>query len=435
MLVAQATTAAASTFEDALTSAYENNPRIKQERERLKATDESLSQATSGFRPTASANYGTGRQETSLNNLPEIRSDFTTKGVRVEQPIFRGGGTISSLRSARERVKAGQYDLQAVEQQVLLDAVTAYMEVVSTSSILALAKANENVLNEQYNATQTRFNVGEVTRTDVAQSQARLSDARTAVISAEGRVLSALATFERIIGYRPHGELIIPNRLPELPLNLAEAIEIGRKASPQLLSAIHAAKSSLYDVRSNQATLMPRVSLVGQINRDDGAGAFGNTSFNQDRFGVEVNIPLYQSGSEYSRIRQAKAVSRQRDHLSTDTRQAMEEAITQAWEALETATATIGTRNQQIKAAEMAVDGVKQEQQFGVRTVLDVLDAEQELFAARTNLVRAERDKTIAAYTLLFRLGKLDPASVGVASVLYSPQENADDVVWKFLGY
>ncbi len=430
-----ATAAHASSFEDALTAAYERNPRIKQERERLKGTDEGLAQAASGFRPTISGSYGRGRQQTSLNGGADNRSTYENQGLRLEQPLYRGGGTLAAMDSAKERIKAGQYELVAVEQQVLLDAVTAYMNVVANSSILELSRANERVLTEQLNAATTRFQVGEVTRTDVAQSQVRVSDAHTAVIAAEGQLNSAIATFERVVGYRPEGEFVIPTQMPELPATLEEALERGRAASPRLLAAIHAAKSSLYDVRTSKASLLPRVSLVGSISRDDGAGSFGNTSFDQDRLGVEVTVPLYQSGAEYSRVRQAKAASRQREHASIDARQAVDESVVQGWEQLQAATATMATRNAQIKSAELALEGVKQEHQFGVRTLLDVLDAEQELFAARTDLVRAERDRMVAAHTLAFRLGQLTPAAVGVQAVPYNPQANADDVAWKSIGF
>lgn len=425
----------AGTFEDALSAAYERNPRIKQERERLQATDEGVAQAAAGFRPTISAAYQRGRQETNFNGGPDVTSNSEHKSLRVEQPLYRGGGTMSALNSARQRVKAGQYDLMATEQQVLLDAVTAYMNVIMASGVLNLSQQNERVLNEQVSAADERFKVGEVTRTDLAQSQSRLMGARASTLASEGQLVSAVASFERIMGYRPSGNMAIPTTLPELPLSLEDALERGRSASPQLLSALHSAKSALYDVRSNEAVLLPRASLVGSLSRDDGVGATGANQFYQDRIGVEVTIPIYQAGSEWSRVRQAQAVARQRDQASIDIRQSVDEAVSQAWEQLETATASIAAWQAQIRASEMALDGVKQEHQFGVRTLLDVLNAEQELFAARTNLVRAERDRVVAGHTLAFRLGQLYPSTLGVTGVTYNPQEHADDVAWKFIGY
>ncbi len=425
----------ASSFEDALTRAYENNPQIRAERQRLEATDEGVSRAVSGFRPSLNATYNTGRQTTSFGGAPDASSDSTLKALRLEQPLFRGGGTWSSYQSALQRVKTGQYQLQAVEQQVMLTTVSNYMNVVANSAILDLSRNNMQVLEEQLKAANTRFQVGEVTRTDVAQSTARLSDAKSSVIAAEGNLISAMAAYERVVGVRPEGTLVVPDKLPELPASLDEALERARAVNPQLLAIIHETKASNYDVRTTQAALLPRVSLVGTLSRQDGAGSNGASSFDQDKLGVEVAIPLYQSGAEYSRVREAKAVARQRAHESIDRRMGVDESVTQAWEKLESAIATIATRNDQINAATLALDGVKQEQQYGARTVLDVLNAEQELFAARTNLVRAQRDRIVAAYDLAFTLGQLTPVNLGLQVATYDPQVNADAVGWKTIGY
>ena len=430
-----ASAAYAGSFEDALSSAYQNNPRIKAERQRLESTDEGVSQAVSGFRPTLSANYNAGRQSTSFGGAADTTGDSTLKALRLEQPIFRGGGTWSSYQSALQRVKSGQYELVAVEQRVMLDGVTAYMNVVATSAILELSRKNMDVLGEQLKAANTRFQVGEVTRTDVAQSEARVSDAKSRVISAEGDLLSAMATYERVVGVRPEGTLTVPDKLPELPAALDEALERARAANPQLLAALHSAKASDYDVRTSQAALLPRVSLVGNLNRQSGAGAQGTSDFDQDKIGVEVAIPLYQAGAEYSRVREASATARQRSHESIDSRMSVDEAVTQSWEQLESAIAIITARNDQIKASTLALDGVKQEQQYGSRTVLDVLDAEQELFTARTNLVRAQRDRIVAAYGLAFNLGQMTAANLGLQVAAYDPQVNADRVGWKTLGF
>ena len=425
----------ASSFEDALGAAYTNNPLIKAQRQKLEATDEGVSQAVSGFRPTIGGTFDAGRQRTSFGGAADTYSNATTKALRIQQPIFRGGGTWSSYQSALQHVKAGQYDLSAIEQKVMLDSVTAYMNVVETSAILDLSRKNADVLAEQLKAANTRFQVGEVTRTDVAQSEARLSDAKSRVIGAEGDLLGAMATYERTIGIRPEGTLAVPEKLPELPASLDEALARARDANPQLLSALHVAKASDYDVNTNESSLLPQVNLVGTLTRQTGSGATGGSDFDQDKIGVEVAIPLYQSGAEWSRVREAEATARQRSHESIDRRMSVDESVTQSWEQLESAIATIGTRNDQIKAATLALDGVKQEQQYGSRTVLDVLDAEQELFTARTNLVQAQRNRIVAAYTLAYNLGQLTPQNLGLQVAAYDPQAHADDVRWQTLGY
>lgn len=434
-LVCAGSPAHAVTIEEALASAYQTNPQIKAERQKLEATDEGVAQAVSGFRPTIGATYNTYRQRTEATGTSETHSSATSKGLRVEQPLFRGGATLYSYKSALQRVKSGQFTLSAVEQLVLRNAVEAYMNVVTYTAILDLSRKNSDVLAEQLKAANTRFQVGEVTRTDVAQSQARLSDAKSAVISAEGKLQSALAAYERIVGARPEGAPALPEKLPEIPATREEALERGRTANPQLLAAMHEAKAANFDVRTNQAVLLPRVSLVGTLSRQDGAGSNGDSSFDQDRIGVEVTVPLYQSGAEYSRVREASAVARQRGQETIDRRMGIDETVTQSWEQLQSAIAIITTREDQIKAASLALEGVKQEQQYGSRTVLDVLDAEQELFVARTNLVQAQRDRIVATYNLAYALGQLTPAALSLDVAAYDPKAHADAVEWKPIGF
>ena len=422
-------------FKDALASTYQNNPRIKAERQRLEATDEGVAQAVSGFRPSAGITYDRGRQRTDFAGAGNVYSDVDSKGLRIEQPLFRGFGTISSFRAAKQRVRAGQADLQAVEQAVMLQAITAYMDVVASQSILELSRNNKDVLDKQLQASKDRFDVGEVTRTDVAQSEARLSQARTDVIEAEGQLISSIAAFERTIGFKPEGALNVPDHAPELPVSLQEALDKAQAANPQLLAALRNYKASDYDITTNISTILPRVSLLATMTDQEGAGALGNSTFKQDAVTVNFQIPLYQSGAEYSRVREAKAIARQQKHNAMETELSVEEAVTRAWEDLETSIATITEREDQIKAAEIALDGVKQEQEYGARTVLDVLDAEQELFSSRTNLVRAQRDRVVATYNLLVTLGELTPEALELGVASYDPNEHYNDVKWQPIGF
>lgn len=424
-----------SYFNDALVAAYTANPRILAERERQKATDEDISQALSGFRPTANGTFEKGRQRTAFGGAPRSYGDAESKSLTVDQPLFRGGATIAGYQAAKQRVKAGQARLSAVEQEVLFQAAQAYMNVVQAQSILALSRNNEEVLKKQLKAAQERFDVGEVTRTDVAQSEARLSNATAQVIQSEGELISATAAYERVVGSKPEALLSSPENMPELPGSLTEALTIAREENPGWLEAFHAEKSAKYDVRGNMARLLPQVSLRGQMSRDEGAGVNGNSDFDQDSLKINVSIPLYQGGAEYSRIRESKAVERQRGQQRADARQLVDEQVTQAWERLETALATIRAREDQIKAAEVALDGVRMEQEYGARTVLDVLDAEQELFLARSNLVRAESTRTVAVYNLLLSLGKLTPENLKLETAQYEPQENYEDIKWLPAGF
>lgn len=428
-------TAMAGTFEDVLSATYADNPTIRAARQQLEATDETLAQATSGFRPSISGNYNRGQQRTSFGDANFSYGQSETGQVRFTQPLFRGGATFASLKAARQQVKAGQYALESTQQRVLLDAATAYMDVVANSAVLQLARENLELHDQQLTSAQARFKVGEVTRTDVSQSESRQLDARSAVNSAEGQLLNAIASFERVVGFRPEGTLGVPEKLPELPVNLSEALIMGRHANPQLLEAIHTAKSAKFAVGTSEASLLPTVSLVGELSRQQGAGVQGNSRFDQDALTVQFAVPLYQAGAEWSRVREASAVARQRDQQSLDMRRVIDQSVTQSWNDLETAIALIGTRDAQVKVAQTALGGVTQEQQFGARTVLDVLDAQQELFNARTNLVRAQRDRIIAAYNLSVTLGQLTPANLGLSVAAYDAKAHADDVEWQPFGF
>jgi outer membrane protein len=376
--------------------------------------------------PTVNGTFDYGRQRSDFNNTGQLYSNANTKNLRVEQPLFKGGTTIANLNSARQRVKAGRMQLSAVEQNILLEAVTSYMDVIQAQAILELSRNNQDVLARQLTATQERFSLGDVTRTDVSQSEARVSNSKSAVIAAEGQVIANLATFQRIVGYKPDAALDVPQSYPTIPASLDEALTIAKNINPGLLAAVHAEKSARYDISANKGALLPQLALVGTT---------GNIPFNQDALLLNVSVPLYQGGAEYSRVRAAKARARQRSEELTNNVVTVEETTTRAWEQLETSIATISAREDQIKAAETALDGVKQEQEYGARTVLDVLDAEQELFNARTNLVRAQRDRIVAVYNLVNSLGQLTPENLQLGTNSYDPKENYDDVKWQVIGF
>ena len=434
LLLSSAAVAHASSFTDALEHTYRTNPEIRAERLRQEATDEDVARAMSGYRPTVGLGYDRGEQKVSVNGF-DYDGKYEEKTANFTQPLFRGGSTIADYQASKQRVRAGKYRLSAIEQQVMLDAIGSYMDVVAGSAILQLSRNNELVLGKQLAAARDRFAVGEVTRTDVAQSESRLASAQSEVLGAEGQLITFIALFERTIGYKPEGALTVPDHFPTLPASLDEAMLRARGANPQLLSSIHTAKSAKYEVRNDMGTLLPQVSLVGSLARNEGANSIGATEYDQDRIGVRVSIPLYQSGAEYARVREAKATARQRKYETMDAQREVEQQVAAAWEDLETALATIRVRESQIHSAEVALDGVKQEQAYGSRTVLDVLDAEQELFLARTNLVRAQRERVVAAYRVALTLGELTPANLGLAVANYDANEHYEDTKYKFIGF
>jgi len=436
--VALVNSALADSFSDALANTYKNNPRIKSQREALKATDERVPQALSGWLPNVSAGYQKGRQKNTYDdhrNAPSsTRSDEEIRSLSLQQPLFNGGETIANTSSAKNQVLSGREDLRNVEQALLQEAATAYLDVVRDEAVLELSKNNEIVLKKQLDASNERFAVGEVTRTDVAQSEARSSNAATSTIQAKGNLEASRAHFERVVGYKPE-KLVMPKDFPAVPATLEEVQNIALKENPNLKSADFRQKSSEDQTDATIAKILPNASLVGSMRRQDGAGVRGVDEFDTDSLLVDFRIPLYQSGAEYSRVRAAKQIASQRKFELSTQRDVTKENVSRAWEGLQTAIASIKSTKDAIKAAEIAVEGVKQEQLYGSRTVLDVLDAEQELFASKVSLVRAEHDRAVAIFNLLGTMGRMNLPNLGIKAEIYDPKENYDSVKYQFIGF
>lgn len=432
-LMVMASGAQADMFRDSLQSAYDYSPRLKAEREALEVLNEAVNQAVSGWRPNVIGNYSVERQRTRFGTEEWSYEDADTRQLTLDQPIFQGGETIARIRSAKNSVKAGRKQLEAIEQNVLLDAVRAYMDVFQNQSVLELSHNNLEVLKKQLQATRDRFDVGEVTRTDVAQSEARVSRAESDYVQAQGALATAQGEFLRVMGHEA-GTLTMPGNIPQIPASLNEAIEIAQNNNPDLLSSKYREQAADSDVWVRGAALLPSVNLQGTLRRETGAGIFGDSDFDTDSIGLNMRIPLYQSGAEYSRIREAKSQLQRRKFDILNTSDTVRENVTRAWEQLQTARAVIKAQEDNIRAAEIALDGVKQEQQYGARTTLDVLDAEQELFVARVNHVRARRDEVVAMYNLLSTLGSFTAQAVNL-KVNYDPSIHYNDVKYQMIGF
>ncbi len=431
-------------LEKALSHTYQNNPQIKAQRKVLEQLDENVNQALSGWMPTASAEYQRGRQRNRFSQATPFGvgntggdwnySDTEVRQLVVEQPLFRGGETVARTRSTENLVKAGRADLLNTEQEVLLSAITAYMDVVRDRSVLELSRNNVDVLRKQLQASRDRFEVGEVTRTDVAQSEARLARAQNDEILARGSLTSSIAVFERVVGYTPE-KLSVPTSLPEIPGNVQDAVASAQESNPNLVSAEFRRASAENDIDVNVARILPDVSLRGTLQRQKGAGILGNADFDNDSLTVNVNVPLYQSGAEYSRVRAAKSRANEQRFEYSNVRDQVRQSVVQAWEDLETSVSAIKATEEAIRAAQIALEGVRQEQLYGARTILDVLDAEQELFSAEVNLVRAERDRIVAIFTLLARMGRLTPETLALDAHAYNTQEHYESVRYKMVGF
>ena len=435
--------AGAETLRDALVTAYTANPELDAERARQRATDESVPQALAGARPTVTATGEIGSKKTwtkSLSSMPPpaiTRSTSTTDpgaiSLNFSQPLFRGFRTFTGTASAEANVRAGRYALGNVEQNVLLNAVTAYVDAVRDQALLRLTQGNLDVLREELESTEARFEVGELTKTDVAQAEARASAAASDVSQARANLARSRATYEQVIG-RPPGTLSAPTSLNGmLPRSLTEAYTVGESEHPALLSARNTIEASDHDVDNIKGELLPTLTLEGDYTRSWEPSATVLDSESSSIMGRLV-VPLYQAGSVSSRVRQARQVATQRRLESENIRTQVRAAIATAWDGLIAARAQIVADRQQIRAATVALEGVRQEQRVGQRTTLDVLDAQQELLNAQVDLATSTRDEVVAAFTLLAAVGRLNARQLELPVAYYDDTAHYGKVRNKWWG-
>ncbi|MBL0318345.1 MAG: TolC family outer membrane protein [Alphaproteobacteria bacterium] len=411
----------------ALTQAYLNNPQLKSEIENLKATDEQASQAFSGWLPNLGANFQAGSESNKTGSLPNKSYSTSTEQLTFSQPLFRGGKTMADMERADYAILSGRANLANVEEQVLHAAISAYMGVLRDTEIVRLHLENEQVLQKNRDASQQRFELKEVTKTDVAQSNARLSDAIANRISAEGDLQKSKATYLRVIGEQPQG-LFMPYYPPSMPNSLEEAISAALANNPQLLQARYDQKGAEKTIALNRAPLFPQVSFNTTLSNEDGAAYLDGKSIDTQRYYVNVSIPLYQSGAEYSRLRQAKKIASSRSYTTMDTENRVREATLSAWESYMVSKASISSTMESVKAATIALDGVEQEMKAGTRTLIDVLDQERDLFTAKVKLVQSQHDEIINAYYIKQLTGTLTAQGLNLPVQSYNPVENYNKV-------
>jgi outer membrane protein len=436
--------AQAETLHEALAAAYRTNPTLGAERARQRATDEQVPQALSGWRPRISASGNAQASETrSIQNVfdgdpPQLRTDYETSegsegqlSIQLTQPIYDGGRTPAAIRAAESRVEAGRQQLLSVEQDILFRTVQAYMNVWRDRQIVSLRSQNIKVLAEQLRASRLRFQVGEVTRTDVAQSEARLSEARALESSARAQLVASIASYEALTGYKP-GKLSTP-RAPRLPKSLDAALRHAKELNPNILLSALVADAASHDIDVARSDLLPSLSVQGTAAiSDDWEEQNGNVQTRQIR--AILDVPLYDGGSTYSRVRQAKQTeSQNRIQIIEATRQ-VRESVTSSWSFQISERDNISAARSQVAASQQALNGVREEYLVGSRSTLDVLNAQQELLDARTRLVQAERNYVVAAYQVLGNMGKLTSKYLALRVPQYQPELNYKRVRDKWFG-
>jgi len=431
LLAAAPLTVRATTLEEALSRAYETNPTLQASRAELRATDEQIAQAKSLRRPTIDVTGQIGPEAVDTDIGDSGTGATGTVALNLNQPIYRGGSIDASISQADNVILAQRETLISVEQQVLVRAVTAFSDVVRDQAVLELTRNNVEVLTKQLEATRTRFEVGELTRTDVAQAEARLAGAEAERIAAEGLLTTSKAIYREVIGEDPV-DLETPEPPKNLPANEAETVA-GSENNPALTSAKFLERAARDGIDVVFGELLPRVDVVGRLQALDDVSADGRYENSAGVF-LQVKIPLYQAGGVGSRVRASKQVVSQRRQQVQEQQRAAEQQATSSWRALETARAQITSFQSQVEATRVALEGVREEASVGARTILDVLDATQEYLVAQVNLVRARRDEVVAAYQVLAAIGRLTAGGLELPATRYDVNRHYDEVKDKFWG-
>lgn len=434
-LLAMGASAQAQSLEESLALAYNSNPTLQAERARLRATDEGRVQARAGYLPQVSASASISSQHSESQGTFFIGgnpvasgsvSDSTPKNysLTANQSIYRGGYNGGAVDQATALIYAGRESLRAVEQTVLLDAITAFMDVRRDSGVVNIRRSNADVLAQHLQAARDRFEVGEITRTDVAQAEARLSGAQAELAAAQAQLAVSRAAYERVTG-QPPATLQDPPALPDLPDALADAAETAYRFSPQLAAAQYSEDAASHSIRMARSSLRPQVTLSASATGARDSSYAGDRRDSTAIVG-QVSVPLFTGGLNRSRVRAAIAQEEQARQQVLLARRQVTEGVTNTWSAYTTSLAVIESSTQAVRANEIALDGVEQEAYVGLRTTLDVLDAEQELLSSRLTLVTAERDSYVAGYRLLQAMGLLSAERMGLNVDVYDVADQGD---------
>lgn len=432
-VVLHAPVASAETVAQALASAYRSNPEINSARANTRAVDENVPIAKGGLRPIISAfSTVTGRAVDPTPLGGENPAFDGGVGLQIEQNLFRGFRVRNAIRESEAGVLASRELLRNTVQNVLFDSAQAYMDVLRDAALLDIRSRNVLFLDEQVRAANERFNVGENTRTDVAQTRARLASARAGVSLAEANLATSRALYRQFIGHEadglvggfPYGRLI-PDSLPQ-------AVAVGQNGHPIILASIHQTDAQAFLVKQIEGELLPSVTLEGALQRSE--DFHSSSDINSAAITGRITVPIYQGGVVSARVRQAKEQYGLRKIEIDLARDQVRASVASSWAQIEAARGAISAAREGVQAADLALSGVQEEQRVGQRTTLDVLDQQQELLGARETLILAERNLVVASFALLSAMGRLTAEQLRLGTPAYDPVEHYTAVRDKWYG-
>ena len=435
-----ASAARAESLSDALASAYSSNATLNAARAQLRSIDESVPQALAGYRPTISAEADASAETfRSLSNGflgPSLSNGNVFPrgvGLTITQPVFLGFRTTNSVKEAKNSVAAARAQLVGMEQDTLLQAVTAFMNVVEAQVVLNLRVQNIDFLKAQVSAANDRMRVGEGTKTDVAEANARLSAGMSDYNAATAAVNSAIAVYEQVIGHKPNSLGAVPSVDPMIPPSLQAAIDAAQREHPSIIAGIFTIDVASYNVKVLEGQFLPSVTLQGSLSHRDDSSSSGTWSDSASILG-QLSVPIYNGGLDSSQVRQAKEVLGQRRVELDAARAAVRQAVISAWGTLDATKAQVTAAQAEVAAEQLVLSGVMEQRKVGQSTTLDVLNAQQELLGAQVAQVQAQHDRVVAAYTLLSALGRLTAEDLHLRVAIYDPSDHYNQVKDKWFG-
>ena len=423
MACAWAAPALADTIEGALVQAYQTNPQLNAQRAQVGSTDENVPQALSGYRPKVNIAVSAGYQYEDITQAGITAHGATppsSAALNVTQNLFNGNQTANRTRAAESNVSGAREGLRVLEETVLFNAASIYMDYLRDSATVEVQKSNVRVLEQTLKQTRDRFNVGEVTRTDVAQSEAQLAAGKTQELQAESNLNTTRSNYRRIIGSEPKN--LAPGSPVDrfLPPTLPQAVDLSLIENPNVTAAMYGVDVNFLTVKINEGALLPAVNLVALVQQQFQQSPTLGPNFTASAL-ANIAVPIYQGGAEYSLIRQSKEnLAQQRLTLETMRDQTRANTVT-AWGQLIAGKAQVVSAQAQVTASEIALNGVREEAKAGQRTTLDVLNAQQALVNARIALVTAQHDRVVASYSVLESIGRLSPQVLGLHTTTYDP--------------
>jgi TolC family type I secretion outer membrane protein len=441
--------AQAQTLTDALAEAYNTNPQLLAQRALLRATDEQVPQALSFWRPQVTFTGQVGIATASLERAPtpaelavgstrSVLHAITRPDVvqfQATQPVYRGGRTVAQTRQAINTVESTRAQTLAVETTVFQTVAMAYLDVVRDQALVEVDRNNVEVLRKQLEATQDRFRVGEVTRTDVAQAESSLAQAQGTLVTQLGTLEISRAEYVRAVGHQP-GRLVLPRDRPTLPATREEALTLAANNNFNVISAKFAELAARDNIDVVRGQLLPQVSVIGTLARTyDQSVSFKGALSNSAQVTAQLTMPLYEGGAIYSQTRQAEQTVGQRRSQVDDTRRAAVQTATQFWATLQAARASISSFAAAVRAAQIALEGVQQEALVGTRTVLDVLIQNQQLLTTQSQLVTAQHDAALAEFNLASAVGRLIAPELNLPVKLYDMEQHYKEVKDKWIGF